>query len=62
VRNGTIVSAWKGDGFFNGARKKAGGNSLETQDHRAFELFAPELIHESRNCSKLYGSRESGSI
>ena len=25
--------------------------SLETQDHGALELFAPELIHESRTCS-----------
>ena len=28
--------------------------ALETQDHRALELFAPELIHESRNCSNVH--------
>ena len=27
---------------------------LETQDHCALELFAPELIHESRNCSNMH--------
>jgi hypothetical protein len=34
--------------------KKLGGKSLETPDHCAFELFAPKLIHESRNCSNVY--------
>jgi hypothetical protein len=27
---------------------------LETQDHCALELFAPELIHESRDCSNVH--------
>jgi hypothetical protein len=34
--------------------KKLMARPLETQDHCALELFAPELIHESRNCSNVY--------
>jgi hypothetical protein len=34
--------------------KKPMAKPLETQDHCALELFAPELIHESRNCSNVY--------
>ena len=34
--------------------KKAGGKSLETQNHCALKLFAPKLIHESQNCSNLH--------
>lgn len=37
--------------FLNSDCEKAGGKSLETQDHRALKLFAPKLIHESRNCA-----------
>jgi hypothetical protein len=37
--------------LFNSDCEKAEGRGLETQEHCAFELFAPELIHESRNCS-----------
>jgi hypothetical protein len=48
--------------FFNSACEKAGGKSLETQDHCALELFARELIHQFRNRSNLYGSRESGRV
>jgi hypothetical protein len=40
--------------FSTGAVKKSMAKPLETQDHCAFELFAPELIHESRNCSNVY--------
>ena len=46
--------------FSTAPGKMLGG--LETRDHCALELFAAELIHESGNCSNLYGSRERGSI
>jgi hypothetical protein len=36
--------------LFNSDGAKNDGKSLETQDHCALELFAPELIHESKNC------------
>jgi hypothetical protein len=42
------------DGFFNSDCEKVSGKSLETPDHCAFELFAPKLIHESRNCSNVH--------
>jgi hypothetical protein len=32
---------------------KIDDNSLENQDPSALELFAPELIHDSRNCSNM---------
>jgi hypothetical protein len=34
--------------------KKAGSKSLEAQQSRTVELFAPKMIHESRNCSHLH--------
>ena len=39
---------------YGSASKKARGKRLETQPECALELFAPKLIHESRNCSHLY--------
>ena len=40
--------------FSTGTVKKSMARPLETQDHCALELFAPELIHESRNCSNVH--------
>jgi hypothetical protein len=40
--------------FSTGTVKKSMAKPLETQDHSALELFAPELIHESRRCSNLH--------
>jgi hypothetical protein len=40
----------KADGFFNSDGGKTDGKHGETHDHCGVELFAPELIHESRNC------------
>jgi hypothetical protein len=40
--------------FSTGTVKKSMAKPLETQDHCALELFAPELIHESRNCSNVH--------
>jgi hypothetical protein len=40
--------------FSTGTVKKSTARPLETQDHCAVELFAPELIHESWNCSNVH--------
>jgi hypothetical protein len=40
--------------FSTGTVKKSMARPLETQAHFALELFAPELIHESRNCSNVH--------
>ncbi len=37
--------------FFNSGCEKAADESPETEDQQAPELFAPKLIHESRNRS-----------
>jgi hypothetical protein len=37
--------------LFNSDGAKTDGKGLETRDHCALELFAPELIHESWSCS-----------
>jgi hypothetical protein len=47
-----------GQGVFNSACEKVHGRCLETQDCCASDLFAPKLIHEPRNCSKLYSCEE----
>jgi hypothetical protein len=44
----------EGGCFFNSACAKTDGNTLETQDQYALELFAPELFHQSRNCSNVH--------
>jgi hypothetical protein len=40
--------------FSTGTVKKSMARPLETQDHCGLELFAHELIHESRNCSNMH--------
>jgi hypothetical protein len=40
--------------FSTGTVKKSMARPLETQDHSPLELFAPELIHESRKCSNVH--------
>ncbi len=43
--------------FFNRGCEKAGDKGLGTEDQQAPELFAPKLIHESRNRSIAHSLR-----
>jgi hypothetical protein len=51
------LNNWHGSeeaAFSTGTVKKPMARPLETQDHSPLELFAPELIHESRKCSNVH--------
>jgi hypothetical protein len=46
-----MVSAWKETVFSTVTVKKPVAIVVKLADHCAIELFAPKLIHDSRNCS-----------
>jgi hypothetical protein len=48
-----------GRSLFQPGLCKTDDKSLENQDPSALELFAPELIHDSRNCSNVHSPVDS---
>jgi hypothetical protein len=45
--------------LFQQGRCKTDDKSLQTQDGCGLERFAPQLIHESRNCSNVHSVADS---